>query len=178
MNINFVSPTHIAHAVAGAINIARRHGLVIPTVYNCGGYESIETLSLLEGLIDIYMPDFKYANPAAGKEYSGVEDYPAAATIALKEMYRQVGPLRTASDGVATGGLLVRHLVMPSDISHSREVIDIVARVGPRCAINVMGQYRPHHVAGEYPQLSSVPDPAEVASLRRYAAALDLMRVD
>jgi len=178
VNINFVSPTHLAHAVAGAIVIARAGGLDVPIVYNCGGYESLETLELLDGLIDIYMPDFKYASSDAGRKYSGVGDYPSVAATALAEMYRQVGPLATDASGVTTGGVLVRHLVMPGDICLSRQVIDTVAEIAPGCTINVMGQYRPAYRAEEYPELAARPDAGELLSLQACAenAGLKLAR--
>ena len=177
-NINFVTPTHVAHAVAEAIIIARENGLTVPTVYNCGGYESLETLRLLEGLIDVYMPDFKYADADAAKKYSGVPDYPAVATAALAEMYRQVGALSEDRRGVAARGVLVRHLVMPDDIAKSRDVIDIVARAAPGCAINVMAQYRPAFRADQFPELRACVAPETAASLREHAASLGLVRVD
>lgn len=178
VNINFVTPTHVAHAVAGGIVIARARGLDVPIVYNCGGYESLETLELLDGLIDIYMPDFKYASAEAGRKYSGVDDYPSVAATALAEMYRQVGPLTTDASGVAGGGLLVRHLVMPGDICLSRRVIDTVAEIAPGCTINVMGQYRPAYRAEEYGELVARPDAGEVLSLQARAknAGLKLAR--
>ncbi|MBL7132860.1 MAG: radical SAM protein [Phycisphaerae bacterium] len=169
-NINFVTPTHVAHAVAEAVVVARSQGLTAPIVYNCGGYESLEALQLLEGLIEIYMPDFKYASADAGRKYSSVDDYPAAAERALAEMFRQVGPLELDDRGVATGGVLVRHLVMPGDTAKSREVIDIVARTAPGCTINVMAQYRPCYRAHEFAELTARPSAAEVESLRRRAA--------
>ena len=177
-NINFVSPTHVAHAVAEAISIARQGGLTVPIVYNCGGYDSVETLRLLDGLIEIYMPDFKWADAAAGKKYSGVADYPAVATAALAEMYRQVGPLETDGRGVAVRGVLVRHLVLPGDLARSRDAIDIVAKTAPRCAINVMGQYRPMFRAAEFPELLARPAASEIAALREYATRRALTRVD
>jgi len=176
-NVNFVTPSHVAHAVAEAIVIARTNGLAVPVVYNCGGYESVETLRLLEGLIEIYMPDFKWADTDAGKKYSGVDDYPAVATAALTEMYRQVGKLEL--DGhVATKGVLVRHLVMPGDLAKSHEVIDIVVKAAPGCAINVLGQYHPAYRAGEFPELVAHPSWDEISSLRKYAADQGLVRVD
>ena len=178
VNVNFVTPTHVAHAVAEAIFLARQAGLAVPIVYNCGGYESVETLRLLEGLVEIYMPDFKYADAAAGEKYSDAPDYPAVAAAALKEMYRQVGPLQVAADGVAARGVLVRHLVMPHDIARSREVIETVAAVAPATAINIMGQYRPAHRAGEWPQLLARPAPTELRALRRYADSLALAAVE
>ena len=175
-NVNFVTPTHVAYAVAEAVWRARAAGLTVPIVYNCGGYESVETLRELEGLVDIYMPDFKYADAAAGRRYSGVGDYPQVAEAALAEMYRQVGPLQLDARRVAGRGVLVRHLVMPGDLARSREVIDIVARVAPACAINVMGQYRPAGEAHRFPELMARPDAEEVSELRRYAVSLGLMR--
>ena len=177
-NINFVTPTHVAHAVAEAIMLARADGLAVPTVYNCGGYESVETLRRLEGLVDIYMPDFKYADAKAGETYSGVPDYPEIATAALAEMFRQAGPLETGERGVATRGVLVRHLVMPGDIAKSREAVDIIARTAPGCAINVLAQYHPCYRADEFPELMTRPGPGEVDSLRRHAASLGLTRAD
>jgi len=174
-NINFVTPTHVAHAVAEAIEIARSQGRTVPIVYNCGGYESLEVLKLLDGLIEIYMPDFKYASADAGRKYSGVPDYPAAAERALAEMFRQVGPLELDGRGVATRGVLVRHLVMPGDIALSREVIDIVSRTAPACTINVMAQYRPAGRAAEFPELAARPAAAEVESLRDRATDAGLM---
>jgi putative pyruvate formate lyase activating enzyme len=173
-NVNFVTPTHVAHAVAEAILRARSAGLTVPVVYNCGGYESVETLRLLAGLVEVYMPDFKYADADAGRKYSGVPDYPDVATAALEEMYRQVGPLRTDGRGVATRGVLVRHLVLPGDLARSREVVDIVARTAPGAALNVMAQYRPCFRADEYPELRVRPDLREVRCLREWAASREL----
>jgi len=177
-NINFVSPTHVAHAVAEAIVLARRQALRVPIVYNSGGYDAVETLKLLDGLIEIYMPDFKWADDAAGRKYSAAADYPEKATAALVEMYRQVGPLTVDDRGLATRGVLVRHLVMPNDLAGSRQVIDIVARVAPKAAINVMGQYHPAYRAAEFPELLARLDPAEIAQLRGTAAEKGLRRVD
>jgi len=177
-NVNFVSPTHVAHVVAEVIVLARRAGLAVPIVYNCGGYESVEVLQLLNGLVEIYMPDFKYADAAAGKKYSGVDNYPTAATAALAEMYAQVGPLRTDPEGLATRGVLVRHLVMPKDLARSREVIDIVAETAPQTGINVMGQYHPAHRADAFPELLLRPTYATIRSLREYAESRGLARVD
>lgn len=168
-NVNFVTPTHVSHAVAEAITIMRADGVKAPTVYNCGGYESVKVLQLLEGLIDMYMPDFKYADPHAGRKYSGVEDYPTIATAALTEMYRQVGPLQLNNRGVATTGVLVRHLVMPHDLARSREVIDLVARAAPGCTINVMAQYRPAYRSAEFPELNDHPSPTAIRQLQQYA---------
>jgi putative pyruvate formate lyase activating enzyme len=168
-NINFVTPSHVAHAVAEAIHIARSRGLTVPTVYNCGGYESLETLRFLEGLIDIYMPDFKYARESAGRTYSDVTDYPDIATAALAEMFRQTGPLKTNDQGIAEKGVMVRHLVMPRDLAGSQAVIDLVAETAPGCGLNVMAQYRPAYHAHEFPELMEYPSRRSVQSLRAYA---------
>ena len=175
-NINFVTPTHVAFAVAEVIVKAREKGLQKPTVYNCGGYESVETLMCQDGLIDIYMPDFKYAEAEKGYKYSGVKEYPKAATAALKEMYRQVGPLARNAKGVARKGVMVRHLVMPNDIAGSRKVIEIVAEAAPGCSINVMGQYRPAYRAREYPELQDYPSSGQIRELHEYAEKLGLHR--
>ncbi len=174
-NINFVTPTHVAHAVTEAIWRAREGGLTVPIVYNCGGYESLETLRLLEGLVEIYMPDFKYAHPEAGRRFSGAEDYPTIAAAALAEMFRQVGPIRTDGRDVALRGVLVRHLVMPKDLARSRDVIDIVAETAPGCTINVMGQYRPCFRAKEFPELTACPSPKTIRDLQSYAVSLGLV---
>jgi len=130
-NINFVSPTHVAPQVLAATEEARRRGLTLPTVYNCGGYESVEMLRRLAGRVDVYMPDFKWADPVSGRKYSGVADYPEVARAALAEMHRQVGPLRTGASALASGGVMVRHLVMPMDLARSEEVLRIVAEAAP-----------------------------------------------
>lgn len=175
-NVNFVTPTHVAHAVAEAIVVMRAHGVKVPVVYNCGGYESVEVLELLEALVDIYMPDFKYADADAGQKYSGVADYPAIATAALREMYRQVGVLRTNGQGVAKAGVLVRHLVMPNDIAQSAKVIEIVAQAAPGCTINVMGQYRPAYRAVEFTELAEYSSGESIRRLQRYAEQCGLKR--
>jgi putative pyruvate formate lyase activating enzyme len=177
-NVNFVTPTHVSHAVAEAVWSARAMGLTVPVVFNCGGYESVETLRLLEGLVEIYMPDYKYGTAEAGRKYSGVSDYPAVAEAALSEMFRQVGRLQWNGRGVAVRGVLVRHLVMPCDLACSRGVIARVAKIAPGCAINVMGQYRPAHRAADFDELMSRPSAAEVAHLRDFATSLGLVRVD
>jgi putative pyruvate formate lyase activating enzyme len=177
-NVNFVTPTHVSHAVAEAVWSARALGLTVPVVYNCGGYESVETLRLLEGLVEVYMPDFKYAAAEAGRKYSGVPDYPTVAGAALAEMFRQVGRLQLDRGGAAVRGVLVRHLVMPGDLAGSREVIARVAKIAPGCAINVMGQYRPAYRATEFAELMSRPNAAEVRQLRDFATSLGSMRVD
>ncbi|MCB7129231.1 MAG: radical SAM protein [Candidatus Brocadiales bacterium] len=149
-NVNFVTPTHVSPQIMEATRIARKKGLSVPAVYNCGGYESVETLKLLEGTIDIYMPDAKYAHPRWAEKFSRAGDYPEVMKAALKEMHRQVGDLFT-EDGIAVRGLLVRHLVMPNNVAGSREVIDFIAgEISPNTYINIMDQYHPCYKAGEF----------------------------
>ena len=153
-NINFVTPTHVVPHIIESVYIARTNGLTIPTVYNCGGYESVESLRLLETTIDIYMPDVKYANTTSSKEYSFAQDYPEVMQSALKEMHRQVGDLEI-KDGLATRGLLVRHLVMPNNVAGSKDVIDfLVDEISKDTFVNVMDQYRPSFKAHNYPEIN------------------------
>ena len=169
VNVNFVTPSHVSAAIAEAIQIARSNGLTVPTVYNSGGYDSVETLELLEGFIDIYMPDMKYADAEIAKELSAAPDYPAINRAAVREMHRQVGDLKT-KHGIATQGLLVRHLVLPNDLAGGFEVIDFLAEeISPSTTINVMSQYRPCYKAAAHPKLNRRPTPQEIQSARQYA---------
>ncbi len=173
-NINFVSPSHVAHALAIALGIARDRGLRLPVVWNSGGYDSVEVLRRLEGQVDIYMPDYKWSNAEAGLLYSDVKDYPSIAALALGEMYRQVGPLETDGRGVAQRGLLVRHLVMPEDLAGSEELLNELAELAPGAAVNVMGQYRPEFRADEFPELVANPSEGRLEALRDLAEARGL----
>lgn len=154
VNINFVTPTHVIPHIIESVYLARNMDLKIPIVYNCGGYESVESLRLLEGTIDIYMPDAKYLNPDSSKKYSFAQDYPEVMKSALLEMHKQVGDLQI-EDGVAVRGLMVRHLVMPNNIACSKEIIDFLANdISENTFLNVMGQYRPTFNAHKYPELN------------------------
>ncbi len=153
-NINLVSPTHQIAAIAESIERARAAGLRVPIVYNSGGYDLPETLALLEGLIDIYMPDMKYADAQTARRYSDAEDYPAVNQAAVKEMHRQVGDL-VIEQGLAVRGLLVRHLVLPAGRAGSGKIFDFLAeQISPHTAVNVMDQYRPCFHAEQYPPLN------------------------
>jgi putative pyruvate formate lyase activating enzyme len=153
-NINLVSPTHVAGQIAQAIALAAEDGLSLPIVYNTGGYDSLQTLTLLDGLIDIYMPDMKYSQPEIGERYSGVADYPEVNQQAVLEMHRQVGDLELDSSGVARKGLLIRHLVLPDDLAGSAEILGFIAeRVSKDTYLNIMDQYRPAYQARRYPGL-------------------------
>jgi putative pyruvate formate lyase activating enzyme len=169
ININFVTPTHVIATIAAAIEIARNKGLIIPTVYNTGGYDSVETLKLLDGLIDIYMPDMKYSDPEVTQELSSAPDYPKVNREAVREMHRQVGDLQLKR-GLATRGLLVRHLVLPEGLAGSFEIIDFLAKeISPNTAINVMDQYRPCFKAYLHPSINRKPTLEEIESVRNYA---------
>ena len=177
-NVNFVTPTHLAAPVAAAIVQARQKGLIIPTVYNTGGYDSVETLALLDGLIDIYMPDMKYAAAGVAGELSAAPDYPKVNIAAVKEMHRQVGDLRV-EHGLAVRGLLVRHLVLPENLAGSAQIVDFLAdEISARTTINVMGQYRPCYEAHAHPKISRRPTADEIASARRYAVEHGLTVLD
>ena len=168
-NINFVTPTHVAPAIAAGIEIARKKGLNLPTVYNSGGYDSVETLKLIEGLIDIYMPDMKYADGAVAKRLSGAADYPQISKAAVKEMHRQVGDLKIEK-GLATRGLLIRHLVLPNNLAGSFEIIDFLAdEVGRNTAINVMEQYRPCFKANLHREINRRPTCDEIEAVEAHA---------
>ena len=169
INVNFVTPTHVVAAIAEAIELARNNGLTVPTVYNTGGYDSVEALRLLEGLMDIYMPDMKYADANVAEELSAAPDYPAVNFAAVKEMHRQVGDLKT-EHGVATRGLLIRHLVLPNNLAGSFEIIDFLAEeISSSTTINVMAQYRPCYQAAAHPKINRRPILEEIQSARQYA---------
>ena len=169
INVNFVTPTHVVPAIAAAIELARNNGLTVPTVYNTGGYDSVETLKLLEGFIDIYMPDMKYSDAKVAEELSAAPDYPAVNFAAVKEIRRQVGDLET-KHGIATKGLLVRHLVLPDDLAGSTKIIDFLAEeISPSTTINVMAQYRPCYKAAAHPKINRRPTLEEIQSVHSYA---------
>jgi len=174
-NINFVTPTHYTAQILAALVIAKEKGLEIPLVYNCGGYESVETLKILDGIIDIYMPDFKYGDNTPAKKYSSAADYVEIAQKAHKEMHRQVGNLVIES-GVAVKGLLIRHLVMPNGLAASDKVFEFIAKeLSPDTAVNIMAQYYPTHLAYKYPEINRLPTINEYSEALRMAkdAGLD-----
>ena len=174
VNINFVTPTHVVPHVIESVFLARERGFTIPVVYNCGGYESIESLQLLEGTIDIYMPDAKYLNHDSSKEYSSAHDYPDVMKLALLEMHRQVGDLKV-KDGVATRGLLIRHLVMPGNVACDKEIIDfIVNEISENTFVNVMEQYRPTLNAHNFPEISRPVTRQEFSNVYEYAKSQGL----
>jgi putative pyruvate formate lyase activating enzyme len=154
-NINLVTPTHQAAAIVGAVALAAQRGLRIPLVYNSSGYESVETLKLLDGVIDVYLADIKYSEPGTAKRYSGAADYVKHNRQALIEMWRQAGPMRTDSEGIALKGLLVRHLVLPENLAGSAECFSFLSRrIGPEVWVSLMNQYFPAHKGPSTPPLN------------------------
>jgi putative pyruvate formate lyase activating enzyme len=169
-NINFVSPSHVVPQILAGLLIAAEDGLRLPLVYNTGGFDSLKTLALLDGVVDIYMPDMKYADASVARRYSKIRDYPAANQAAVKEMHRQVGNLVMDERGVAQRGLLVRHLVLPEGLAGTAEVVRFLRdRVSPDTYINVMAQYRPCYRAREYPPLDRSITNEEYAEAVRLA---------
>jgi putative pyruvate formate lyase activating enzyme len=153
-NINLVTPTHQVPMILKSLEIAIDDGLRIPFVYNCGGYESLETLRILDSVIDIYMPDFKYFDREVALRYSGTKNYPAVAKEAIKEMHRQVGDLVMDDRGIAQRGLLVRHLVLPEGLAGTEGVARFLAdEISPETYVNIMAQYYPCYRAFEMPPL-------------------------
>jgi putative pyruvate formate lyase activating enzyme len=154
-NINFVTPSHVVPQILEALVVAAEGGLRLPLVYNTGGYDRLETLRWLDGITDIYMPDFKFWKPETAQELAEAADYPDVARAAIKEMHRQVDDLVLDERGLARRGLLVRHLVMPGGMDETREILRFLARdVSPNTFVNVMPQYRPEGLASRYPAIA------------------------
>ena len=154
-NINFVSPSHVVPQILAGVLIAAQSGLRLPLVYNTGGYDALETLKLLEGVIDIYMPDMKYADAAIARRYSKIPAYPAVNQAAVKEMHRQVGDLQLNDQGIATRGLLVRHLILPGNMAGTDQIVRFLAEeISPNTYLNLMDQYSPAYRAAQFPELN------------------------
>jgi putative pyruvate formate lyase activating enzyme len=154
-NINFVTPTHYAPQIVASLPEAIEMGLSLPIVYNCSGYESIEVIRLLDGMIDVYMPDAKYMDERFAKLFSNAPNYPEVIRQVLKEMYRQVGDLETNAQGIAERGLLVRHLVMPGGVASSEAVLKFIAEeISTDTYVNIMDQYRPEYQARQYSEIN------------------------
>lgn len=153
-NINLVTPSHVVPQILEALLIAAQKGLKLPLVYNSGGYDSIEMLKILDGIIDIYMPDMKYSNEKMGRIYSKVKNYPKINQKAVIEMHRQVGDLIIDENGLAVKGLLIRHLVLPNNIAGTEEIMHFIAtKISKNSFINIMDQYFPTYKAHEYPMI-------------------------
>ena len=178
-NINLVTPTHQMPMILRALSIAAGQGLAVPIVYNCGGYESLEAIKLLDSVVDIYMPDFKYADPEMSFKYSKAKDYPAVAKAVIKEMHRQVGDLVMDESGVALRGLLLRHLVLPGGIAGTREVVRFIAEeISKNTYVNIMDQYYPCYEAFDHPPLDRRITREEFKEAIKLAREAGLTRLD
>jgi putative pyruvate formate lyase activating enzyme len=178
-NINFVTPTHQTPMILRSLRIASEKGLNIPIVYNCGGYEALKTIKLLDGIVDIYMPDFKYIDPEMSFRYSKAEDYPDIAKAAIKEMHRQAGDLLIDNRGIALRGLLVRHLVLPEGIAGTAGVVKFIAEeVSKNTYINIMDQYHPCFKAFDNPPLNRRITNTEFSEAIKLAVSAGLKRID
>lgn len=161
-NINLVSPSHVVPQILAALLLAVPDGLRLPLVYNTGGYDALPTLRLLDGIVDIYMPDMKYADTGIGERLSQCPDYASVSQQAVIEMHRQVGDLVTDKDGIAARGLLIRHLVLPEGLAGAPETARFIAEeISPNTYVNVMPQYRPAYRAGEFEELRRTPTRTE-----------------
>lgn len=178
-NINLVSPSHVVAEILAALLIAAERGLRLPLVYNTGGYDSPEALSLLEGVVDIYMPDMKYDDPAIARRLSKVGRYPEVNRAAVIEMHRQVGDLALDQNGIAQRGLLVRHLVLPGGLSGTAGIVRFLAEaISPETYLNVMAQYRPAYRAREHSPLDRPLTSSEYQDAVDLALAAGLRRLD
>lgn len=170
-NINFVSPSHFAPQMVRAIYEAIPLGLQIPIIYNSNAYDSLSTLKLLDGIIDIYLPDYKYSDDTAAQKYSQAKSYNKYAKEAIKEMYRQTGNLQVDKNGVAQRGLIVRHLILPNDLAGTKEALSWLAKeLSPKVTISLMAQYYPCHKALQIPLLSGT------ITGKEYWNALNIMK--
>ena len=177
-NFNFVTPTHcMPQILEGLLEYLRRPGSKpLPIVWNTGGYDTLATLEALDGIVDVYMPDFKFLDEAAAERYLSAPDYPEVVAAGVGEMYRQVGPVQLGPDGTMTTGVLVRHLVMPGHLPDSRRILEhLAAHYGEEVAVNVMGQYRPCGYAANFPEISRSLDHSEWQEARSVAADLGLL---
>ena len=171
-NINFVTPTHYAHVLASLLE----RPLAVPVVYNCGGYEKVDTLRALEGKVQIYLPDFKYLDPAAAQRYSGAPDYPEVATAAIQEMVRQTGPCQFDENGLLTRGVIIRHLILPGQVQGAKAVMDWVAETFPPHTVlfSLMSQYTPWGDLSQVPEVNRRLRRGEMRAAQDYMAALGL----
>jgi putative pyruvate formate lyase activating enzyme len=176
-SINFVTPSHVVAQIIAAVEIAAERGLKIPLVYNTGGYDSVEALALLDGIIDIYMPDMKYGDADKAHHFSHVRNYVEVNRAAVKEMHRQVGDLVLDEQGIAERGLLVRHLVLPENVAGTDQVLAFLAEeISPETYVNVMDQYRPCYRADENPPLDRSVTSREFDQARAWAEEAGLHR--
>ena len=178
-NINLVSPTHIVPQILEALELAIESGLCLPLVYNSGGYDSVETLRILDGIIDIYMPDMKYNDEETARELSGIENYPEINKATIKEMHRQVGDLEINEEGIAQRGLLVRHLVLPRGLAGTKGIVEFLSKeISPGTYINIMSQYHPCYKAFQIPSLCRRISSTEFREALFLAKEAGLSRLD
>jgi len=178
-NINFVTPSHVVPQILAALLLAVERGLSVPLVYNTGGYDTVETLCLLDGIVDIYMPDLKFMDGEVAARLTGAPDYPEVVKAAIREMHRQVGDLVLGEDQIAERGLLVRHLVMPGDLNGAKAAMRFLAlEISPHTYVNVMEQYRPFHEALDDPALRRRITSDEFSGAVEAAAREGLHRLD
>ncbi|MFC2124773.1 radical SAM protein [Bacteroidota bacterium] len=169
-NINFVTPTHMIAPIVEALPEAIESGLSVPLVYNSGGYDDVNTLKMLEGIFDIYMPDLKYMDEKTGFELSGIPDYPEILCRAIHEMYRQVGDLQINEQGIAIRGLIIRHLILPDNLAGTDRAIEFIADMSANSYLNLMDQYRPEYNAFDDKRMTRRITSDE------FSAAVDLAR--
>ena len=177
-NINLVTPTHFAPQLVKSISIGSKKGLKIPIVWNCGGYESVEIIKLLDGIVDIYLPDIKYGRKDSAEMYSNASDYFERCKESVEEMYGQVGNLKVDHQGIAYKGLLVRHLVLPENRSGSKEVLDFLRSISKDVYVNIMDQYRPLGKACFHKELDRGITAEEYRNVISYAKKIGLERLD
>lgn len=173
-NINLVSPTQYVPQIIESLYYAKQRGLNIPVVYNTNGYDSVETLKLLDGIIDIYLPDIKYSDNKKGQKYSFVKDYVKYNRLAIEEMYNQVGNLVMDKNGIAQKGILIRHLILPNNISGSKDCLGFLSTISKNLTISLMSQYSPQHGATRHPALNRGITKNEYEEIQNYALDLGL----
>ena len=173
-NINFVSPSHMVFQMAEAIQAARAGGLVIPIVYNSNGYDAVDALRQISGLVDIYLPDIKYMDNALGRRFSAVGDYADIIPGVLEEMLAQVGHLEMDGEGIAARGVLVRHLVLPGHLENSQRCLDLLAQLSPDIFVSIMSQYSPQYRACDHPEINRALTEEEYDQITDYALDLGL----
>lgn len=177
-NINLVTPTHYAHLIVAALPAAIDGGLELPLVWNCGGFESVEVIKLLDGIVDIYMPDIKYGDDRYSIKYSKAPFYFRAAKEAAKEMHRQVGDLEIDDRGIARRGMIIRHLVMPGDIAKTEKILTFIAdEISKESYVNIMDQYNPCYRAVEFPEINRRISMAEFDKVIDFAREKGLHRI-
>jgi putative pyruvate formate lyase activating enzyme len=178
-NINFVSPTHVVPQILEALPTAIRGGLKVPLIYNTGGYDSVETLRLLDGIFDIYMPDLKFMERDVSQKLCGADDYPERVVEGIREMHRQVGDLKINRLGIAERGLLVRHLVMPGGLAGTRRAMRFLSReISPETYVNIMAQFYPCGLAENHPPLNRRITGDELEEAMQIAGEEGIHRLD